>query len=133
MTPIKTFSSLEEMREYEKKLLDEGSKPGDGKYPSDYVIKLQYAPSIRIFRGEWTAPVIEIGRTKYFSSAYYIHDYYPKNRCPNVDSNIEIIRNIVYKFKDGRNTQEMASLLTDAVKAKGVELTNVNRQPNVYQ
>ncbi len=124
MTPIKKFSSIEEMEEEYKRLLDEGCKPADGKYPSDYMLKLRYDPNIRIFRGELTLPFTDFGNRKFPSSGFYIHDYYPKNRCPNVDSNIELVRNMVYRFKDGNNTKEIVSLFTDAIIRKGLALSD---------
>jgi ATP-dependent DNA helicase RecQ len=49
--------------------------------------------------------------------SYYIHDYYPKNHFgDDVDENIQRIRKLVYKFKDGINSSFVAELISDAIR-----------------
>jgi hypothetical protein len=56
--------------------------------------------------------------------SYFIHDYYPTNRYKDVDSEIGIVRRMVFDFKDGRNATLVANRISNAINHKVLNLMN---------
>ena len=85
---------------------------------------LNYDPEIREFRFKGSETFSIAGSNNTFLY-YVVHDYYPiKHFNNNVDANILKVRNLVYKFKDGKTPTGIGNLISDAIKAKGISLIN---------
>lgn len=88
-------------------------------------IKLDYDYNTRQFRSQCVDKILLSGvgghwRKEATLPYYYIHDYYPKNKYGTemdeiVDDTIIEVRELIYNFKDGRNSSEIASLIYDAL------------------
>lgn len=86
--------------------------------------ELGYDPNIRRFRFKLTDEIVIAERPKEFFS-YYIHDYYSKRKFKmDVDADVQTVRRLIYDFKDGRNSNAIASLIKDAVQAINFSLDN---------
>lgn len=53
---------------------------------------------------------------------YAIHNYYGKNKFPDVDQNILDVRRQIWNFKDGQNAAVIANKIANAIKTKALDL-----------
>lgn len=66
----------------------------------------------------------EVRYGNYTFKYYAIHDYYGKNKFTDVDSDILYVRNQIYSFKGGRNSDLIARKFIYGINEKGLSLNN---------
>jgi hypothetical protein len=80
---------------------------------------LNYNPDISEFRGEKSFHINGMN-----TKTYYLHDYYPTNRYSDVDYSIKTVRRLIWDFKDGLNSEMVATKIVDAFRKKGLSPHN---------
>lgn len=94
------------------------------------IAQLNYDPEIRQFRHSGVDRILR-KRTLIGYNFHYIHDYYSERRYGNlVDDDILRVRRLVFNFKDGRNANAIANLITDALESLNFELLQEVAFPN---
>ena len=88
---------------------------------------LGYDTSIEEFRlKKFTIVINNRLRT---TTTYFIHDYYPiKHFGHDVDNDIEVVRRIVFEFKDGKNSINIANLIkTNLFSRQSIYVKNIKQ------
>ena len=86
--------------------------------------ELNYDSSVQEFRIKKSDVLIL--KSKFVkTTCYYIHDYYPiKHFGHDVDQDIEVVRRLVFNFKDGKNSIHIADLITNAIQSSDISIHN---------